>query len=79
MRQGVARLLEDAGFEVVAQLGDAVGLRSSVETHRPDVAIVDVRMPPTHTREAGAAIDIKCRHSAVGMLVLSQYAESPTP
>jgi len=77
VREGIARLLEDAGFEVVDQLSDAVGLRSSVEAHRPDVAIVDVRMPPTHTTEGlEAAIDIKSRHPAVGVLVLSQHAES---
>jgi len=77
VRQGIARLLEDAAFEVVAQLGDAVGLRSSVEAHSPDVVIVDVRMPPTHTTEGlEAAIDIKCHYPAVGVLVLSQHAES---
>lgn len=77
VRQGVARLLEDAGFEVVAQLGDAVGLLSCIETHGPDVVIVDVRMPPTHTTEGlEAALDIKDRHPAVGVLVLSQHLES---
>ena len=77
VRQGVARLLQDAGFEVVAQLGDAVGLLSCVETERPDVVIVDVRMPPTHTIEGlEAALDVKIRHPAVGVLVLSQHLES---
>lgn len=77
VRQGVARLLEDAGFDVVAQLTDAVALASCVETHVPDVVIVDIRMPPTHTTEGlEAALDIKCRHPAVGVLVLSQHLES---
>ncbi len=71
VRQGVARLLEDAGFEVVAQLADAVELLSSVGTHKPDVVIVDVRMPPTHTTEGlQAALQIKDRHPDVGVLVL---------
>ncbi len=77
VRQGVARLLEDAGFDVVAQLPDALGLRSSVEALRPDVVIVDIRMPPTHTTEGlEAALDIKSRHPTVGVLVLSQHVES---
>lgn len=77
VRQGVARLLEDAEFEVVAQLADAVGLLSSVEAHQPDVVIVDVRMPPTHTTEGlEAALQIKDRHPDVGVLVLSQHLES---
>jgi DNA-binding NarL/FixJ family response regulator len=77
VRQGVARLLEDAGFEVVAQLADAVELLSSVGTHKPDVVIVDVRMPPTHTTEGlQAALQIKDRHPDVGVLVLSQHLES---
>ncbi len=77
VRQGVARILEDAGFEVVAQLGDAVGLLASVERHQPDVVIIDVRMPPTHTTEGlEAALDVKARHPAVGVLVLSQHMES---
>ncbi len=77
VRQGIARLLEDAGFEVVAQLPDAVGLASSVEALRPDVVVVDIRMPPTHTTEGlEAALDIKARHPTVGVLVLSQHVES---
>ena len=77
VRQAVARLLEDAGFEVVAQLADAVELLSSVGTHKPDVVIVDVRMPPTHTTEGlQAALQIKDRHPDVGVLVLSQHLES---
>jgi DNA-binding NarL/FixJ family response regulator len=77
VRQGIARLLEDAGFEVVAQLPDAVGLASSVEALRPDVVIVDIRMPPSHTTEGlEAALDLKARHPTVGVLVLSQHVES---
>jgi len=77
VRQGVARLLEDAGFEIVAQLGDALGLLTSVEAHTPDVVVVDVRMPPTHTTEGlEAALDIKAGHPAVGVLVLSQHLET---
>ncbi len=77
VRQGIARLLEDAGFEVVAQLPDAVGLLSSVEALRPDLVIVDIRMPPTHTTEGlEAALNIKARHPTVGVLVLSQHVES---
>ncbi len=77
VRQGIARLLEDAGFDVVAQLPDATGLLSSVESLRPDVVIVDIRMPPTHTTEGlEAALDIKSRHPGVGVLVLSQHVES---
>ncbi len=77
VRQGIARLLEDAGFEVVAQLPDAVGLASSVEAFRPDVVIVDIRMPPTHTTEGlEAALDIKSHYPEVGVLVLSQHVES---
>jgi len=77
VRQGVSRLLEDAGIEVVAQLGDAVELLSCVKAHSPDVAIVDVRMPPTHTTEGlEAAVEIKRLHPAIGVLVLSQYVET---
>ena len=77
VRQGIARLLEDAGFEVVSQLPDAVGLASSVEALRPDVVIVDIRMPPSHTTEGlEAALDLKARHPTVGVLVLSQHVES---
>ena len=77
VRQGIARLLEDAGFELVAQLPDAVGLASSVEALRPDVVIVDIRMPPTHTTEGlEAALDIKSLYPEVGVLVLSQHVES---
>jgi len=77
VRQGVSRLLEDAGVEVVVQLGDAVELLSCVKAYSPDVAIVDVRMPPTHTTEGlEAALEIKRLHPATGVLVLSQHVET---
>ena len=55
LREGLCRVLADAGFEVVAQVGDANALHTAVELERPDVAIVDVRMPPTHTDEGARA------------------------
>lgn len=77
LREGLARLLEEAGdLEVVAQAGDAEDLLRKVGAHHPDVAIVDVRMPPTHTDEGlRAAAEIRARHPDVGVLVLSQYVE----
>jgi DNA-binding NarL/FixJ family response regulator len=76
LREGVARLLEDAGLEVVAQAGDAEDLMRKVGAHKPDVAVVDVRMPPTHTDEGlRAAHRIRAEHAATGVLVLSQYVE----
>ncbi len=77
VREGLARLLGDAGFEVVAQVGDADALLAAVEAHLPDVAVVDIRMPPTHTVDGlRAAMDIRRRHPEVGVLVLSQHVES---
>jgi len=79
MREGVARVLGDAGMEVVACVGDADGLRRAVATEKPDVAIVDVRMPPTQTDEgARAAETIRERHPEVGVLMLSQIIEART-
>src|ERR687897_2044033 len=76
LREGVARLLEDAGFEVVAQSGIAEDLLRHVPMHKPDVAIVDIRMPPTYTDEGlRAAQRIRERFPDVGVLVLSQYVE----
>jgi DNA-binding NarL/FixJ family response regulator len=76
LREGIARLLEDAGFDVVAQAGDAEDLIRKVGAHKPDVAIVDVRMPPTNTDDGlRAAVDIRARQPDVGVLVLSQYVE----
>jgi DNA-binding NarL/FixJ family response regulator len=76
LREGVARLLEEFGFEVAAQAGDAEDLLRKVGAHKPDVAVVDVRMPPTHTDEGlRAAHRIRAEHPDTGVLVLSQYVE----
>jgi DNA-binding NarL/FixJ family response regulator len=77
LREGIARLLEEAGFEVVGQAGDPDGLLLKVRSYTPDVAIVDIRMPPTHTDEGlRAARVIRERHPSTGVLVLSQYVEA---
>jgi DNA-binding NarL/FixJ family response regulator len=77
LREGVARLLEDAGFEVVGQAGNAEELLLRVRSYAPDVAVIDIRMPPTHTDEGlRAAQEIRERHPEVGVLVLSQYVEA---
>jgi DNA-binding NarL/FixJ family response regulator len=74
LREGVAQLLGQAGFDVVALAADAEQLLEQVEEHEPDVAVVDIRMPPTHTDEGlRAAQAIRARHPGVGVLVLSQY------
>jgi DNA-binding NarL/FixJ family response regulator len=79
MREGVARVLAEAGIEVAASVGDADGLRRVVATEKPDVAIVDVRMPPTQTDEgARAAETIREHHPEVGVLMLSQIVEATT-
>jgi DNA-binding NarL/FixJ family response regulator/class 3 adenylate cyclase len=76
LREGVARLLEDAGFDVVAQGGTAEDLLRHVSMHKPDVALVDIRMPPTQTDEGlRAAQEIRDRFPDTGVLVLSQYVE----
>ncbi|HEY6030736.1 MAG TPA: response regulator transcription factor [Gaiellaceae bacterium] len=76
LREGVARLLADAGMEVVGTAGDADELMLKVRSYKPDVAIVDIRMPPTHTDEGlRAAREIREKHPEVGVLVLSQYVE----
>ena len=75
-RQGIVRLLRDAGIEVVAEAQDAHGLLDQVRLARPDVALVDIRMPPTHTDEGlVAAQTIRAEYPRVGVLVLSQYVE----
>ena len=75
LREGLSRLLVEAGFEVVGQAADADQLLEQIEATAPDVAIVDIRMPPTHTDEGlRAAAEIRARHPGVGILVLSQYA-----
>jgi len=77
IREGTARLLEEAGVEVVGTAGDAHGLLRMVATADPDVAIVDIKMPPTHTDEGlVAAEQIRSTHPGVGVLVLSNYLES---
>jgi DNA-binding NarL/FixJ family response regulator len=77
-REGIATLLEKAGFEVAGQSDTAEDLLLKVRSYAPDVAIVDIRMPPTHTDEGMlAAREIRERHPDVGVLVLSQYVEAP--
>jgi DNA-binding NarL/FixJ family response regulator len=77
LREGLARLLGEAGFEVAGLAGDAAGLLDLVERTRPDVAIVDIRMPPTHTDEGlRAAKAIRERWPDVGILVLSQHVHA---
>jgi DNA-binding NarL/FixJ family response regulator len=76
LREGLARLLEEAGMEVVSQSGDAEDLLRKVGGHKPDVAITDIRMPPTQTDEGlRAAQRIRQEHPGVGVLVLSQYVD----
>ncbi|MGG2464902.1 response regulator [Streptomyces sp. RGM 3693] len=76
LRIGVVRVLETAGFEVVAEAGDAEGLLRAVEEHRPDIAVVDVRMPPGFTDEGvRAALVIRQQWPDTAVLMLSQYVE----
>jgi DNA-binding NarL/FixJ family response regulator len=76
LREGLSRLLEESGFEVAGQAGDAEDLLRKVGAHHPDVAVVDVRMPPTHTDEGlRAAHRIRAEHPDTAVLVLSQYVE----
>jgi DNA-binding NarL/FixJ family response regulator len=76
-RQGIASVLADAGIEVVAAVGDPESLVREVAATRPDAAVVDIRMPPTHTDEGlRAAKQIRERYPQVGVLVLSQYVEA---
>jgi len=75
-REGIARLLTDVGIDVVGQVGDAASLLGAVQVTRPDAAIVDIRMPPTHTDEGlVAAQQIRDVHPDVSVLILSQYVE----
>ena len=77
LREGIARLLEEAGFDVVGQAGTADELMLKVRSYSPDVALVDIRMPPTHTDEGlRAAREIREKHPGTGVLVLSQYVEA---
>jgi DNA-binding NarL/FixJ family response regulator len=76
LREGIARLLEDAGFEIVGQSSTAEDLLLKVRSYRPDVAIVDIKMPPTQTDEGlRAAKEIREKHPETAVLVLSQYVE----
>jgi DNA-binding NarL/FixJ family response regulator len=77
LRDGLVGLLTDRGHEVLAAVGDGDGLRSAVSAHRPDVCVVDIRMPPTLTDEGlRAAIAIRHERPDVGVLVFSQYVET---
>jgi len=77
LREGLARLLAEAGFDVVGKAADSVDLLRQVEQTRPDVVIVDIKMPPTHTEEGlVAAEEIRRTHPDIGVLVLSHYLES---
>jgi DNA-binding NarL/FixJ family response regulator len=76
LREGLASLLGEAGFDVIAQCENADELRLKIDSYEVDVAIVDIRLPPTHNDEGlVAALDIRNRHPTVGVLVLSQYME----
>ena len=77
VRAGLAEILADRGHEVAAAVGNAEDLRAAIDEHRPDVAVVDVRMPPGYTDEGlRAAIAIRRDHPKVGVLVFSQYIET---
>ncbi len=77
LREGLAGLLEDAGHTVLARVGDAESLLATVAEHEPDLAIVDVRMPPTYEDEGMlAAVEIRRHHPNTAVLVLSQHVES---
>ena len=77
IRAGLAEILTDRGHQIVAAVGDAEALKDAVAAHQPDIAIVDVRMPPSHTDEGlRAAVTIRRDHPNVGILVFSQYIET---
>jgi len=76
-REGLVRLLEDRGHQVCAAVADGEALLAAVAGHRPDVAVVDIRMPPTHTDEGlRAALALRADHPGTGVLVFSQYIET---
>jgi DNA-binding NarL/FixJ family response regulator len=76
LREGIVRLLDEAGFEILAQAGDAEDFLRRALAHRPDVAVVDVKMPPGRTDDGlRAALELRARHPDIGVLVLSQYYE----
>jgi DNA-binding NarL/FixJ family response regulator len=77
LREGIVRLLQDAGFDVVGQVGDAEQLVRRVAAYRPDAAIIDIRMPPTNTDDGlRAALEIRKQVPETGVLILSQYVEA---
>jgi DNA-binding NarL/FixJ family response regulator len=77
LREGIVRLLQDAGFEVIGQVGDAEQLVRMVAAYRPDAAVIDIRMPPTNTDDGlRAALEIRNRVPETGVLILSQYVET---
>jgi DNA-binding NarL/FixJ family response regulator len=77
LREGLVRVLSEAGFEIIAQVGNAEDLLAAVDADPPEVCIVDIRMPPTNTTEGlEAALALRERHPRVGVLVLSQYVET---
>jgi DNA-binding NarL/FixJ family response regulator len=77
LREGLVRLLIDDGHQVVAAVGDGPALEEAVLAHQPDVSVVDVRMPPTHTDEGlRTAIDVRAKLPGTAVLVLSQYVEA---
>jgi DNA-binding NarL/FixJ family response regulator len=77
IREGLARVLSDSGFEIVAQASNADELIRAVDRDPPDVCVVDIRMPPTHTTEGlVAALELRRRHPEMGVLVLSQHVET---
>lgn len=77
LREGLARVLTEGGFEIVAQAANADDLRKAVRRFKPDIAIVDVRMPPTYTDEgARAAVELRAEQPDVAILVLSQVIEA---
>ena len=76
-REGLVRLLEDRGHQVCAAVADGEALLAAAAAHRPDVAVVDIRMPPTHTDEGlRAALQLRRDHPGTGVLVFSQYIET---
>jgi DNA-binding NarL/FixJ family response regulator len=77
LRDGLVQLLLSRGQEVVAAVGDAAALVAAVDEHRPDVAVVDIRLPPDHTDEGvRAAAELRRRHPGLGILMFSQYVEA---
>ena len=77
LREGLARLMVEAGVEVCATVGEAVALAAVVAEHRPDIAVIDIRMPPSYTHEgAAAAVELRTTYPELGILLLSQAVET---